>query len=222
MFSSLWRAVTQHGPLVGYSYFALLWYFIGAETSVISTFSKVMDETAEAIITGAIESEMTRPASLVGLRCASEVGASLVRMFVIGGSGCLFGTVLAGGAPQPRAFALGITAAILGMIANVLGMHAFVGVTFWLRDARSSWFLYQKLLFLLGGMLLPLQVLPHALAPVMWALPFWAMAYAPGRLMSGSFEPWLLVGQLAWIAVLLGGAVGVFALGERRVTRRGA
>ena len=43
------------------------------------------------------------------------------------------------------------------------------------------------------------------------------MAYAPARLASGHFEPWLLVVQLAWIAVLAVAAVAVFRVGERRL-----
>jgi ABC-type uncharacterized transport system permease subunit len=48
-------------------------------------------------------------------------------------------------------------------------------------------------------------------------LPFMAMAYAPARLVSGHFEPWLLLVQLAWLAALSLAATAVFRSGERRL-----
>jgi ABC-2 type transport system permease protein len=96
-------------------------------------------------------------------------------------------------------------------------MHAFAAVAFWVRDARSTWFLYQKLVFVLGGMLLPLEVLPDGLAAVARWLPFLTMAYAPARLASGHVEPYLLAVQAGWLVVLALAAARVFALGERRL-----
>ena len=85
---------------------------------------------------------------------------------------------------------------VLAVGCNLVAQHAFAGAAFWLRDARSTWFLYQKLVFLLGGMLLPLEFLPTGLGDVARALPFAAMAYAPARLASGHVEPWLLLVQV--------------------------
>jgi hypothetical protein len=43
------------------------------------------------------------------------------------------------------------------------------------------------------------------------------MAYVPARLASGHVEPWLLLEQLAWLAVLAAAAVAMFDAGERRL-----
>jgi ABC-2 type transport system permease protein len=78
--------------------------------------------------------------------------------------------------------------------------------------------LYQKLVFLLGGMLLPLQPFPAWLERVAWVLPFWTMAYAPAQLTAGSPpQPWLLAAQAAWLVALAGGAAVVFTAGERHL-----
>ncbi len=89
------------------------------------------------------------------------------------------------------------------------------GTAFWLRDAGSAWFLYQKLLFIMGGMLIPLEALPDWLHRVALVLPFRAMSYAPARLASGHFEPVLIVEQLGWL-------VAPARHRHRRVPRRGA
>jgi hypothetical protein len=43
------------------------------------------------------------------------------------------------------------------------------------------------------------------------------MAYAPARLASGHFEPWLIAVQVGWALVLGLAAVAVFGAGERRL-----
>src|SRR5207245_7380168 len=79
-------------------------------------------------------------------------------------------------------------ATVTGVQTCALPIYAFAGASFWIRDARSTWFLYHKLVFVLGGMLLPLQVLPAWLRTIAECLPFVAMAYAPARLASGHIE----------------------------------
>ena len=87
-----------------------------------------------------------------------------------------------------------------------------------MQDAKGAWFLYQKFVFLLGGMLLPLQLFPAWLERIAWVLPFWTMAYAPARLAaSAPPQPWLLAAQLGWLVALSAAAVAVFSAGERRL-----
>jgi ABC-2 type transport system permease protein len=79
------------------------------------------------------------------------------------------------------------------------------------------WFLYLKAVFITGGMIIPLELLPDALERAALVLPFRAMAYAPARLASGHAEPGLLVEQAAWIVALAVLAGAAFRAGERRL-----
>ena len=101
--------------------------------------------------------------------------------------------------------------------ANLLAQHAVAASAFWLRDAGSIWFLYMKAVFILGGMIIPLELLPDGLQRGALLLPFRAMAYDPARLASGHWEPVLLLEQVAWIGVLAVVAVAAFGAGERRL-----
>jgi ABC-2 type transport system permease protein len=131
--------------------------------------------------------------------------------------GALLATATAGAPPDATALALAVPALVLAVTCNLVAQHAFAGIAFWVRDARSMWFLYHKLVFVLGGMLLPLQVMPSWLHTIAAWLPFAAMAYVPARLASGHVEPQLLLVQLAWLAVLWWAARAVFNAGERRL-----
>jgi ABC-2 type transport system permease protein len=153
----------------------------------------------------------------VTVRLAAEVGRSTARLAVLLVPGATYAWVVVGPPPSTAGALLALPALVLAVAANLGLQHALAGSAFWLRDTRATWFLYQKLVFLLGGMLLPLQVLPGVLYGLAMALPFMAMAYAPARLASGHVEPWLLIVQAGWLVVLVAGAAAVFAAGQRRL-----
>lgn len=215
--SSVWRMAAGDGDVVGYTAVALTWYIATSEAATISLNARLIEDVGYAISDGSIATELLRPASVLGIRVMTELGRALPRLAICMAAGVLV-ALLSGGAP-PDAVALAFVPAslVLAITCNLVSMYAFAGAGFWLRDTRSAWFLYQKLVFILGGMLLPLQVLPDALQRVSFALPFMAMAYAPARLASGHREPLLLLVQAAWLLVLWALAVRVFAAGERRL-----
>jgi ABC-2 type transport system permease protein len=162
---------------------------------------------------------MLRPVSVLGLRFVRELGESFARLVFVVPVGVALSIAYTGSIPHRGALMLAFPAILLAVACNVASVHAFASLSFWVRDARAAWFLFQKLIFLPGGMLLPLQLLPHVIAIAAWVMPFWTMAYAPGRLASGFAEPLLYVGQIFWCVVLFGIASGLFLLGQRRIQR---
>jgi ABC-2 type transport system permease protein len=216
---SLWRtaAGVHGGSVAGYSAAALTWYVATSEAATVALNARLIEDIGNDIASGAVEVELLRPASVLGVRVVTELGRSLPRLAVCVTSGVLL-SVLSVGAPiNAAALVLAGPSLVLAIVCNIVAMHAFAGSGFWLRDTRSAWFLYQKFVFLLGGMLIPLELLPGGLEHIARLLPFLAMAYAPARLASGHVEPSLLVVQAAWIVVLTAIALRVFAGGERRL-----
>ncbi|HEV2890536.1 MAG TPA: ABC-2 family transporter protein [Frankiaceae bacterium] len=220
---SVWRmaAGAGDGEVAGYTAVALTWYIATSEAATIPLNQKLIEDVGLAIGNGSIAVEMLRPASVLGVRVMTELGRSLPRLVVCLVAGSALALVTGGAPPSVAALALVPFALVLAIACNTVSMYAFAGAGFWLRDTRSAWFLYQKLVFLLGGMLLPLQVLPHALERAAHLMPFMAMAYVPARLASGHVEPELLLVQAFWLVVLGLLATRVFAAGERRIATVG-
>lgn len=216
---SLWRAAADAGggTVAGYSAAALTWYIAASEAATVSLNMRLIEEIGDDIASGAVAAEMLRPAPVLGVRLASQVGRVMPRLAACAGIGAVLSAVSVGRPPDGTALVLAAPALVLGVTCNLVAQHACAAAAFWLRDTRSTWFLYQKLVFILGGMLLPLEVLPDGLRAVASVLPFMAMTYVPGRLASGHVEPWLLLVQAGWLVVLLGVAAAVFAAGERRL-----
>jgi ABC-2 type transport system permease protein len=216
---SLWRTAAEvnGGDLVGYSAAALVWYIVATEAAYSGVLGRLIETIGDDIAAGAVTAEMLRPASIVGIRLATELGRGLARITIALPVGAAVATVLGAAPIDAGGLVLVIPALVLATMVNLAAQHAFAATAFWLRDARTAWFLYQKLVFVLGGMLIPLEVLPDWLADVARLLPFAAMAYVPGRLAAGFVEPGLLAVQVGWVLVLGAVAAAFFAAGERRL-----
>lgn len=216
---SLWRtaAAANGGSVAGYTAVALAWYVAASEAATVSLNTRLIEETGEDIATGSIAVEMLRPASVLAIRVSSELGRAFPRLVACALAGVAFTTIVVGPPPSIPAVVLAGPSLVLAIACNLVAQHAFAAASFWIRDARSTWFIYQKVVFVVGGMLLPLEVLPASMASVARGLPFMAMAYAPARLAAGYFEPLLLAVQVGWIVALFGAAAVVFAAGERRL-----
>ena len=218
--SGVWRVAAEvsGGTVVGYSAAALVWYIATSEAATIALPIRLIEDIGTDIGSGRFDVELLRPTSPLALRMTTEFGQMLPRLAVCLCVGVPFAW-MAGGAPiDGLALALALPSLLLAVTTNLFAQHAFAAASFWVLDAKGMWFLYSKLVFVLGGMLLPLEVLPDTMATVARFLPFSAMAYAPARLASGHLEAELLIIQLAWMLVMALGASRAFRAGERRLT----
>ncbi|HYD09791.1 MAG TPA: ABC-2 family transporter protein [Acidimicrobiales bacterium] len=217
--AGLWRhaADANGGSVAGYSAVALTWYVATTEAATVSLNLRMIAEVGTDIGSGTVAVELLRPASVITVRLVTELGRCLPRLVMLSAIGCVLATVTAGAPPRPTALLLAAPSLVLAMSCNLAMQHAFASAAFWVRDAGSAWFLYSKLVFVLGGMLIPLEALPGGLERAAVLLPFRAMAYAPARLASGHVEPWLLAEQAGWLAACLAIAYAGFSAGERRL-----
>jgi ABC-2 type transport system permease protein len=219
VFAALWRSAMHvaGGSIEGYDLNSILWYVAGGEAVVVALKPRMIESIGDEIGTGDVAAGLLRPVSFVGFRLSVELGEALVRLLGCAVVAATVGTALQGPPPSVTGVLVYVPSALLALCCNLAAQHAFGGIAFWLEDARAGWFLYQKLIFLLGGMLLPFELLPDALATIARVLPFGAMAYAPARQLSGHVEPQLLLLQVFWLVVLGAVALGVFRAGERRL-----
>lgn len=217
--ASLWRAAVgaNGGNVAGYSAVAITWYVAMTEATTVSIRQRLISDVGRDIGSGAIAVELLRPAPVLGVRLAGELGHVIPRLAACVVTGTVLSFLVAGRPPDAAALALAVPSLVLAVACNVAAQFAFAGVAFWLLDAGSAWFLYQKLVFILGGMLIPLEALPGWLQGIASVLPFRAMSYVPARVASGHFEPVLLVEQVAWLVLLVGTAAAVFRAGEHRL-----
>ena len=201
VFSRLWAAMETAGALQGQGAAELLWYLALTEWIVISVPWTHL-EIEKDVRSGDIAYLLPRPLSYLGMRLAEGLGSLLVRLLVLGVSGFAAAWLLAGRLPaDPRGLLLALP---LGVLAGAVctAFHAAIGVcSFWLQDASPLYWIWQKMCFVLGGLVLPLSIYPGWLRTAADWSPFSAILNGPGRL-AMDFDPGLALGTflrlLAW------------------------
>ena len=115
-------------------------------------------------------------------------------------------------------------AAFLITAALALLLDAFIAVTigllaFWLEEVTPVFWIYQKLLFTVGGLFLPLEMFPQWLERGVKWLPFQFITYVPARVFV-AFEPEFVLQAVSGQVVYVGLLAALMVLLWRRVQRR--
>jgi ABC-2 type transport system permease protein len=120
---------------------------------------------------------------------AENAGDFLLRAGTLAVAGYDFATVLAGGLPDdPRGLLLAVP---LGLAAGLvaIGFQAAIGLTsVWITDSSPVYWIWQKCAFVLGGLMLPLEIYPDWLRRIAVLTPFAALLNGPARMAFG-WEP---------------------------------
>ena len=194
VFTSIWRAVAESGVSAARPPAEMLWYLAMTEWILMSAPS-IHIQIEDDIRRGDVAYQIARPASWLGARLAHGLGALAVRAPVMLVIACAAAWSLAGPPRRP----LGLGAAIaFGLVAAmvVTVFDAAIGVAaFWLGDVAPAYWIWQKLLFVLGGLLLPLQFYPALFVRIARLTPFPALLAGPASLATG--EPLMPVAMLA-------------------------
>jgi len=216
VFSSLWRAVAEAGLPMGADPKQLLWYLAITEWITLST-PQVHLDIQETIRGGDVIYRLGRPASFVLGELATGLGLLAVRLPVLGLAAVVFASWFTGWVPSPASLVIVVPFGIAAA-AMLTALHVWIGLlAFWLQDVSPVYWVCQKLLFVLGGMMLPLHLYPDAVQRVAALTPFPVLLAAPGSFVFGAamFAP-------AALAVRLALWCGVIALGMRWTFTRAA
>jgi len=222
VFMALWTTafgVSGQAELSGYRLAEMVWYLAMTETITLSS-SRVFIEISEEVKAGNLAYTLARPLSYPFYQVANSLGYSAPRFLL----NLLTAAAVVGLGMRQAAGSLPGLLTFLGMAALALVLDALVAVligllAFWIEEVTPVFWIYQKLLFTVGGLFLPLEMFPDWLRHVAEWLPFQFVTYVPARAFV-AFEPEFVLraagGQVAYIAVL----VALVALVWRRARRR--
>lgn len=207
VFLQLWRATYggQGQPTIaGFTVAQMLWYLAVTESIVLSR-PRLNQTVDQEVRTGDVAYTLVRPYSYAGHHLAGYLGERLVRFAVVLGIGCTLALLYVG--PVPLSWgnlALALAALLLAMAIDFAGAFGISLLAFWIEDTWSISLIYDRLIMLLGGMLLPLEVFPGWLAGIAAALPFSQLVYGPARIALGGLAggaPALLARQVVTLAI---------------------
>ncbi len=226
VFAQLWRVTYRsvgQEVISGLSLPETLWYLMLAETIILSK-PRLSTTIAEAVKDGSVAYLLNKPYNFLLYQVSIGLGDSILHMVFNALAGGAIVWLLAGPPPDPRGWPLVLVAIIAAWlidfcIAAVIGLAAFVT-----EDVSAFEWIYQKVLFILGGLLIPLDFFPAWLRSIALSLPFAYTVYGPARLFVdpnlARFVTLLLV-QLAWLTVLGGLLLFLYRKGVTWLTING-
>jgi ABC-2 type transport system permease protein len=187
VFSALWRAIAEAGMPVSARPDELVWYLAITEWIVLSV-PPMNVEIESAVRRGDVVYRLPRPVSYVGSLLAEGAGQVSARLPLLGAAGFAFAWFLTESFPA-RPLALLALVIPLGAFAALVLMTIYVSLgllAFWLGETMPVYWICQKLLFVFGGLMLPLELYPRVLLDVAAFTPFPSLLYGPASIVLGA------------------------------------
>jgi ABC-2 type transport system permease protein len=210
IFFQLWQVTFRTAgseTLNGLTLAMTLWYLMLAETIELSR-PRLGNTISDAVKDGSIAYILGKPYDFLLYHYAASMGETIFRAAL----NALLGGAIAWwlvGTPPSALGLLVVIPAVIGAWTVNFCISAFIGLAaFHVEDISAFLWIYQKLAFILGGLLIPLDFYPAWLQTIARALPFAAMTYGPARLFVepslGAFFSTLGM-QTAWSLALAAG-----------------
>lgn len=222
----VWRAVTPESGFGVYSASVMAQYIcINQTTAWLTQFGmKMRQRMVQSVRSGRIAVELARPMDFFWYNMHFEYGSQLYSLVFRGlPVGLALSLLVRLRMPGSAVTWLGALAslAIGGYIG--IALNYLVGISsFWTNEIRTlSWALFSLETFL-GGLSMPLEVLPRSLELLAKVSPFAHLAYYPARIYLELSEPApILAAGLVWAAVLTCAARRVTFRARRRLEVQG-
>lgn len=222
VFLQIWKAVyAGKADIDGYTIAQMIWYLTLTEVILFSTGSHKIDVIGEEIRSGAIANALLKPFNYVGREFSVLMAEFVYSFTIIGTVGVILAYILVG-TISVTFVGLFLTALLIlgAAMISFLIVLSLALLALWLEDTSSIMWIYQKLLFIVGGMLVPLDFYPHWLQQAVQYLPTAYIMYLPARLfVHFSYADFMsaLIGQVVWILVLTITVLFIYHRGIRKV-----
>lgn len=213
IFVVLWNTaytLGQRSELSGYRLEDIIWYLAMTE-SILMARSRSWMRLSQDVRSGDIAYNLARPYHYPLFEVASSLGDSVVRLVIniaIAGGVALLATGQVAGTPAGWAW-FGLMA-LIGLVIDALVALLIGLAAFFMEEVEPVFWIYEKLLYTLGGLFLPLEVFPDAVRAIAEWLPLKAILYLPAHTFVKFDTSTALSGLLQQLIIL--GGVGLLVL----------
>ncbi len=223
----LWTNIySQKGSTIaGFSLNQIIWYLIVTELVTLSR-SNVFTEVSRDVKNGNIAYMLNKPYNYIFYSLSNSLGEIGVKLFTNVIIGVAIGFLYVGPLINFdfRHLPFILLSLLLGIIINFF-IHISLSLTaFWLEENSPFFWIYQKLVFTLGGMLIPIDMFPNWLEKIAKNLPFAYVTYGPARLaVKFSYSDFVstVLFQLGYLLLFLIISLLIFRKGVRALNVNG-
>lgn len=208
IFAGLWQTtyiIAGTASINGLTFSNMMWYLMMAETIELGR-PRTNRIISEQVKNGEVAYILSKPYNFVLYHFSFGLGDGLMRIVINILVGILVTWLLAGPPPSLLGWGMALITMVGAWILHFC-MMALIGLAaFVVEETNSFELIYQKFVFVLGGMMLPLDLFPQWLQEIVRLLPFPYMMYAPARLfVKPEFDLFgqMLAGQWLWVGALV-------------------
>jgi ABC-2 type transport system permease protein len=225
VFVAVWAATPLGlADLPGHDAARIAWYVMVTEWVVFiggHAFREVEDE----IRSGAIEAALTRPLPYALAMFAEWLGGGAYRLLALGVIGFAVTALATGTVPFDVATIPILVLTVAAGAVLMLLLHLGTGLlTAWLSTPAPFFWVWQKLAFIFGGLLIPLTPYPPLIRDIGVVSPFAAIMFHPASLVfdASAAAIWrVLAWQALWLVVIGLGVTWLADAATRRFVREG-
>ncbi len=218
-------AATGQNTIEGFTITMMIWYLVMTEIVTLSD-TNYYEEVSSDIKTGNIAYLLNKPYHYITYSFFNNMGKILVRMLVNTIVGASVALIFVGPLVGVKLYSLPFVAIglLFGVFINFFINFSLALSAFWFEENAPFRWIFQKLVFTLGGMLLPLDLFPDWIRNISINLPFAYITYAPAKLfVDFSFENFgnLMIGQGIYLIVSILICYLVYQKGVKRLNVNG-
>jgi ABC-2 type transport system permease protein len=227
VFVQLWKvtyAATGSSSLAGFTLPEMVWYLVATE-SIVMSLPRVSSTIDQEVKDGDLAIRLNKPYSYLLFHFSAFLGEAFMRLTTLLLVSSVTAYLLVGGfdfrweAIPALLFVFLVTASLHFCYVASIGLAAF-----WMEDTAGLYFVFDRVKWLLGGMMLPVELFPGVVRTIAEALPFRYMIAGPARLFvkfSWAEAGQLLLAQAFWLTVFGLLCAGLYRLGVRKVDVNG-
>lgn len=203
---------------------SVVWYMTITELIAIAVWTQYR-EVREEVLSHQIAGRFVLPLSYHRIKTGEWLGRTSRSMIEFALLGALVAWLLTGGFFLDLATLPFLAVSLLLSVIIFNNIHLIIGLTeVWGAHSRPAFLIMQKLLFLLGGLLIPLDIYPQWLQKIAWATPFPAILYGPGSFAFGKSSAGMIglfALQVFWVFATLGAASLLYLAARNKIGKDG-
>src|SRR5262245_2135613 len=223
VFASLWRAIADAGMPIAADPRQLVWYLATTEWIILSA-PPIHVDLQESIRRGDVVCCLGRPVSYVGSAFAEALGLLAVRAPLLAATAWACAFAFTGWIPPLAPLVWTLPFGIAGA-AFITGICLWIGLlAFWLVDVSPVYWVVQKLLFVFGGLMLPIELYPNVILRAAALTPFPTVLAGPASFVlphAVNGPSTLAIHLAAWGVVIVGAVWLVFRRARATLTING-
>jgi ABC-2 type transport system permease protein len=225
IFTNLWQVIySSKQTIEGFTLAMMIWYLLMTESIFTSTWS-IVKEINQDVQSGEIAYKLNKPYNYVFYYFFKSISHSLTGFALTFTLGGILVYILVGGINFNLIFSpLILFSAVLAIILDIFILISIGLTAFWVEDNNSFKWVYDKIIFTIGGMLLPLEVFPKWISGTLQYLPFSFVSYFPAKIfVNFNIGEFIFVSlfQILYILFFIGLALIIFKIGSRRINING-